>query len=173
MAYKLVNMLFVLDLIYSTYHKLVISNIILNLYSLPTELYSFYFYLNLSKNAISDMSLSVRPNFWRRRERATLMLPVLWCVMLAISLVDRFIWISVHSLRSFFVRLGYSLSRFSKNISFELTKVISTSAQSPPVPALCCNCRMMRRSSIRSSRPSERLIAAFSSSVSLSMLFCS
>lgn len=34
MAYKLVNMLFVLDLIYSTYHKLVISNIILNLRSL-------------------------------------------------------------------------------------------------------------------------------------------
>lgn len=30
MAYKLVNMLFVLDLIYRTYHKLVISNIILN-----------------------------------------------------------------------------------------------------------------------------------------------
>lgn len=29
MAYKLVNMLLVLDLIYSTYHKLVISNIIL------------------------------------------------------------------------------------------------------------------------------------------------
>lgn len=33
MAYKLVNMLFVLDLIYRTYHKLVISNIILNLRS--------------------------------------------------------------------------------------------------------------------------------------------
>ena len=147
MAYKLVNMLFVLDLIYRTYHKLVISNIILNLCS---------FYLNLSKNAISDMSLSVRPNFWRRRERATLILPVLWCVMLAISLVDRFMWISVHSLRSFFVRLGYSLSKFSKNISLELTKVISTSAQSPPVPALCCNWRMMRRSSIRSSRSRPR-----------------
>lgn len=34
MAYKLVNMLFVLDLIYSTYHKLVISNITLYLRSL-------------------------------------------------------------------------------------------------------------------------------------------
>jgi|GEM_PF-2801422 len=33
MAYKLVNMLFVLDLIYRTYHKLVISNIILILRS--------------------------------------------------------------------------------------------------------------------------------------------
>lgn len=33
MAYKLVNMRFVLDLIYRTYHKLVISNIILNLRS--------------------------------------------------------------------------------------------------------------------------------------------